>query len=58
LRTKDFRGLRLLRDKLGGDFVGGVVLHLGPRAYTKEDRLHVLPLDFLWSWHRQGGEPG
>jgi len=58
VEDKDFRGLRLLRDKLGGDFVGGVVLHLGPRAYTKEDRLHVLPLDFLWSWHRQGGEPG
>ena len=44
-----FRGLRLLRDSLGSDFVGGVVLHLGPRSYTKEDRLHVVPLDSLWS---------
>jgi uncharacterized protein len=49
VEDKDFRGLRLLRDKLGSDFAGGVVLDLGPRAYTKEDRLHVLPLDRLWS---------
>lgn len=49
VEDKDFRGLRLLRDKLGSDFVGGVVLYLGSRAYTKEDRLHVLPLDRLWS---------
>jgi len=49
VEDKDFRGLRLLRDKLGSDFVGGVVLYLGPRSYTREDRLHVLPLDRLWS---------
>lgn len=45
---QDFRGLRLLRDRLGEDFVGGVLLNLGTRSYTKEDRLHVLPLDALW----------
>lgn len=49
VEDKDFRGLRLLRDKLGDDFVGGVLLYLGQRSYTKEDRLHVLPLDRLWS---------
>jgi len=49
VENNDFRGLRLLRDKLGSDFVGGVVLYLGPRSYTREDRLHVLPLDRLWS---------
>jgi len=49
VEDNDFRGLRLLRDKLGSDFVGGVVLYLGPRSYTREDRLHVLPLDRLWS---------
>ena len=49
LEERDFRGLRLLRDKLGSDFVAGVVLYLGPYSYTKEDRLHVLPLDRLWS---------
>jgi predicted AAA+ superfamily ATPase len=45
----DFRGLRLLRDKLGRSFLGGVVVNLGQRAYTYEDRLHVLPLDRLWT---------
>lgn len=45
----DFRGLRLLRDKLGSDFIGGVLLNLGRRAYTYEDRIHVVPLDRLWS---------
>ncbi len=49
VEDKDFRGLRLLRDTLGREFVGGVVLYLGPRSYTREDRLHVLPLDSLWS---------
>jgi predicted AAA+ superfamily ATPase len=43
-----FRGLRLLREKLGASFVGGTVLYLGPHAYTKENRLHVVPLDRLW----------
>jgi hypothetical protein len=45
----DFRGLRLLRDKLARDFVGGVVLHLGQRSYRQEEKLYALPLDRLWS---------
>ena len=45
----DFRGLRMLRDRLGEDFVGGVILYLGQRAYSKEDRLHVVPVDSLWA---------
>lgn len=49
VEDKDFRGLRRLRDTLGRGFVGGVVLYLGQRSYTREDRLHVLPLDRLWS---------
>ncbi len=47
--TAEFRGLRLLRDRLGKDFAGGVVLYLGQRAYTAEDRLHVLPLQRIWA---------
>lgn len=47
--NNDFRGLRLLRDRLGTSFLGGVVLNLGQRSYTYEDRLHVLPLDRLWA---------
>lgn len=47
--NSDFAGLRLLRDKLGASFVGGVVVNLGQRSYTYDDRLHVLPLDRLWT---------
>lgn len=49
VRPADLRGLRLLRDRLGPRFAGGVVLYLGPMAYTAEDRIHVCPLDVLWS---------
>lgn len=46
---QDFAGMRMLRDRLGDSFVGGVVINLGQRSYTYEDRLHVLPLDRLWT---------
>jgi predicted AAA+ superfamily ATPase len=46
---QDFAGMRLLRDKLGDSFTGGVVVNLGQRSYTYEDRLHVLPLERLWA---------
>jgi predicted AAA+ superfamily ATPase len=45
----DFKGLRKLRDAVGDAFIGGVVLYLGQRSYTYEDRLHVVPLDRLWN---------
>lgn len=41
-------GLRTLRRKLGSQFLGGVVLYTGSRAYTIDDRIHVVPLDRLW----------
>ncbi len=44
----EFRGLAKLRDSLGERFLGGVVLHLGQRGYTHDDRLHALPVDRLW----------
>jgi predicted AAA+ superfamily ATPase len=43
-----FRGLRKLRDALGGRFLGGVILHLGRHSYTHDVRLHALPVDRLW----------
>lgn len=48
VRDSDFRGLRKLREALGKRFLGGVVLHLGRRSYTLDDRLHALPADRLW----------
>jgi uncharacterized protein len=41
-------GLRTLRRKLGDQFLGGIVLYTGSRAYTVDDRLYVVPLDRLW----------
>ena len=45
---KDFRGMRKLRDALGERFLGGVVLHLGRHSFTKDDRMHAVPVDRLW----------
>lgn len=39
----------MLRDTVGDGFLGGVVLYLGQRSYTFEDRLHVVPVDRLWA---------
>ena len=45
----DFRGLAQLRDALGSRFVAGTILTTGTRSYTYEDRLHVMPIDRLWT---------
>ena len=41
-------GLRKLRDALGPRLIAGVALCTGPRSYTAEDRIHVMPVDRLW----------
>jgi predicted AAA+ superfamily ATPase len=46
--SADLRGLRKLRGALGDRFIAGAVFNTGPRSYTIEDRLHVLPVDRLW----------
>jgi len=46
---KDFRGLAQLRDLLGERFIGGIMLTTGARSCTYEDRLHVMPIDRLWT---------
>lgn len=46
---RDLGGLRVIRDALGDAFVAGVALHTGSRSYTAEDRIHVLPVDRLWT---------
>lgn len=48
LAGSDFKGMRKLREALGSRFIAGVALSTGPRSYTYEDRLHVLPVDRLW----------
>jgi len=45
----DLKPLRRLRATVGGPFVAGVVLYTGARSYNVEDRLHVMPIDRLWT---------
>ncbi len=47
--TKELGPLRKLRDAVGPAFRVGIALHLGERSYTAEDRIHVMPVDRLWS---------
>jgi len=44
----DLESLVKLKRKLGSQFLGGVVLYTGTRAYSYESDLHVLPVDRLW----------
>lgn len=48
VQSGDLTGLRILKRELGDRFAAGAVLCTGPRAYTVEDRIHVLPADRLW----------
>lgn len=45
----DARHLATLRDKLGGRFVGGILLHTGRTAAPFGDRVTAAPLDTLWT---------
>lgn len=45
----DFRGLKLLRDRLGERFVYGVIIHTGSRTLSFGDRLAAVPLAALWT---------
>ncbi len=45
----ELNGLIKLRDSVGDRFLGGIALYLGERSYTYADRIHVAPLDRLWT---------
>lgn len=49
ITSRDFRGLRHLRDKLGERFRAGVVLYTGERTVPFEERLAAVPLNGLWT---------
>ncbi len=46
---RDAVHLEWLRDQLGGAFIGGAVLHTGPRLYPLADRIVAAPMSSLWS---------
>lgn len=45
--SADAKHLAWLRDELGDRFLGGVVLHTGPRAYPLGERITAAPLACL-----------
>jgi uncharacterized protein len=44
----DFRGLRRIADRLGDDFLTGVVLYTGTSTLPFGDRLRAMPISALW----------
>jgi predicted AAA+ superfamily ATPase len=49
VRARDFRGLVVLREKLGDRLASGVVLYAGDRTLPFGERLCALPLAALWT---------
>lgn len=51
VHSRDRRGLRMLRDRLGERFHVGVVLHTGTHCtrYADDERIIALPIDRLWT---------
>jgi hypothetical protein len=45
----DARHLGWLRGQLGDRFVGGLVLHTGPRVFALGDRIIAVPISCLWT---------
>jgi len=46
---RDMRHLLKLREALGKRFLGGFALYTGANAYNFAERLHVFPIDQLWT---------
>jgi len=47
-KAPDARHLVWLRDRLGERFLGGAVLHTGPRPFRLAERIFALPISTLW----------
>jgi predicted AAA+ superfamily ATPase len=45
----DAAHLGFLRDRLGARFLGGAVLHTGPRPFVLSERIFALPICALWA---------
>jgi predicted AAA+ superfamily ATPase len=48
VRAEDFRGLHHLAERLGEDFVLGVVLYTGDKTLPFGKRMRAIPLCALW----------
>jgi len=47
--NQQLRPLKTLRDRLGSAFLAGIAFHAGQAGYQADDRIHVLPIDRLWT---------
>jgi predicted AAA+ superfamily ATPase len=52
VQARDIKWISNFRDQIGKRFVGGLVLHTGPRATALGDRLAAVPIDVLWAASR------
>lgn len=48
VRAEDFRGLKHLADRLGEDFIGGLVLYTGAETLPFGPRMRAMPVSALW----------
>jgi uncharacterized protein len=44
----DFRGLRHLAQRIGADFIAGIVFHTGTQTLSFGPRLRAVPVSALW----------
>jgi predicted AAA+ superfamily ATPase len=51
--SSELRGLLKLRRKLASQFLGGVVLYTGARAYAHDSGVYVVPIARLWRGRRR-----
>jgi predicted AAA+ superfamily ATPase len=49
VRADDFRGLRHLSDRLGDDFLAGLVLYTGTQTLPFGPRMRAVPVSALWN---------
>ncbi|MEV4888483.1 DUF4143 domain-containing protein, partial [Nonomuraea sp. NPDC055795] len=48
VRPDDFKGLRHLAERVGPDFIAGLVLHTGTGTFSFGDRMLAVPVSALW----------
>lgn len=54
VRSDDFTGLRRIVDKLGEDFLVGIVLYTGQATLPFGPKLRAMPVSALWQTHGNG----
>jgi predicted AAA+ superfamily ATPase len=58
VRSEDFRGVRHVADRVGGDFVVGLVLYTGADTLPFGPRLRAMPISALWETAVPEGSDG